>query len=111
MENFNINQAKDGKDMKDVADAVKKIMALQSQIKEPTRNGMINALRDAKFTAGVEIQQMEYSQGDTIPMFWDDFSDQDLYRKLSQYQAGLRQHCIKKIGEKALEELLKEVVK
>lgn len=110
MENFDINQAKDDKDVKDIADAVKKIVALQRQINNPTRDGMINALMDAKFTAGAEIQQIEYSQGDTIPTPWGCFPDQDLYRKLSQYKAALQQHCIKQIGKKAFEKLLKEAV-
>lgn len=84
---------------------------MQRQINNPTRDGMINALSDAQSTAGKEIQQIEYSQGDTIPTPWVYFPDQDLYRKLSQYQEGLRQHCINKVGEKAFEELLKKVMK
>lgn len=108
MEKFDFEQAKDTKDAEDILDAVKKVMALQEQIDNPTRDGMIGALRDAQATAGEEIQQVEYSQGDTIPTPWICFSDQDLYRKQSQYQEGLRQHCVKKIGEKAFEKLLKK---
>ena len=111
MENYDFNPAKEAKDVKDIEDAVKKIAALQRQINNPTRDGMINALSDAQSTAGKEIQQVEYSQGDTIPTPWVCFPDQDLYRKLSQYQDGLRQHCIKKVGEKVFEELLKKAVK
>lgn len=107
MENIDFNKVKDAKDEKDILDAVKKIVALQAQIKNPSRDGMINALKDAQSTAGDEIQQIEYSQGDTIPTPWVCFPNQDLYRKLSQYQEGLRQHCIKQIGKKAFEELLK----
>lgn len=107
MENFDFSKVKDVKDKKDILDAVKKIMVLQEQINTPTRDGMINALNDAQLTAKNEIQQIEYSQGDTIPTPWICFSNQDLYRKLSQYQEGLQQHCIKQIGKKAFEELLK----
>ncbi len=106
-ENF-FSKTKDAQDQKDIIDAVKKIEALQWQIQDPTRDGMINALRDARLMAESEIFQIEQSQGDTIPTPWWCFSDQDLYRKLSQYQEGLRQHCINKIGQKAFEELLKE---
>lgn len=102
MEKFDFDQAKDIKDAEDIIEAVKKIVALQEQMNQPTRDGMVNALRDAQATAGYEIQQVEYSQGDTIPTPWICFSDHDLYRKLSQYQEGLRQHCVKKIGEKHL---------
>lgn len=111
MEDFDFGRIKDFKDKKDILDAIKKISALQRQINSPTRDGMINALDAAQKTAGEEIQQIEHSQGDTIPMPWACFSDQNLYRKLSQYQEGLRQYCIKKIGEKAFEELLKETEK
>lgn len=111
MEYFDFGKDKDTRDKKDILDAVKKIVALQKQINSPTRGGMINALSDAQITAGDEIQQIEYSQGDTIPTPWACFPNQDLYRKLSQYQEGLRQYCIKKIGKKAFEELLKDAEK
>jgi len=109
MEGNAFSKAKDVQDQKDIMDTVIKFEALQCQIKNPTRDGMINALRDAQSTAGDEIFQIEQSQGDTIPTPWVCFPDQDLYRKLSQYQEGLRQYCIKKIGKKAFEELLKNI--
>lgn len=111
MENLDFNQAKETKDIKELKDAVKKFVALQNQRNNPTREGMITALSDAQSTAGKEIMQVEYSQGDTIPTPWNCFSYQDLYRKLGQYQEGLRQYCIKKFGEKAFEKLVKEVEK
>ena len=76
METFDFGQVKGAKDEKDILDAVKKIVALQKQINNPTRDGMINALSDAQSTAGKEIQQLEYSQGDTIPTPWVCFRDQ-----------------------------------
>lgn len=111
MENFNLDQAKDIKDVIDIADVVKKIVALQRQLNNPTRDRMIAALADANLTAGAEIQQIEQSHGNTVWMPWACFSDQDLYGKLSYYQTALRQHCIKKVGEKTLEEMLKVALK
>lgn len=111
MEENIFSKAKEIQDQKDMLDAINKIAALQCQIQNPTRTGMINALSDAQSTAGDEIFQIEQSQGDTIPMPWACFSDRDLYRKLSQYQEGIRQYCIKKIGQKAFEALLKEAEK
>lgn len=105
MENFDFDKVKDTKDIKDILDAIKKIRALQEQINNPTRSGMINALDDAQSIAREEILQVEYSQGDTVPTPWACIPYEDLYRKLSQYQEGLRQHCIKKVGEKAFKEL------
>lgn len=111
MNNNNLEKVKNSRDSKDIVDAVKKFAALQAQIKNPTRDGMIYALSDAQSVAGDEILQIEHLQGDTIPTPWSCFPNQELYRKLPQYQEGLRQHCIKKIGQKAFEELLKEMVK
>ena len=107
MENFNFSKIKDAKDGKDILDAVGKIVALQQQLNNPTRDGVIWALQDARAVASDEIRQIGHDQGDTILMPWEYFSNQDSYRKLSQYQNGLRQYCIKKIGQKAFEELLK----
>lgn len=44
MEKFDFEQMKDIKDVEDISDAVKKIVTLQKQINNPTRDGMINAL-------------------------------------------------------------------
>ena len=38
-------------DLKDVKDAMNKIQKLRAQMKNPTRDGMIEALRDAKMSA------------------------------------------------------------
>lgn len=38
----------EAKDLKDVKDAMNKIQKLRAQMKNPTRDGMIEALRDAK---------------------------------------------------------------
>lgn len=94
--------------MKDVTDAVDKILKLQKQIDQPDRNGMIKALQDAKFSAPVEIMAVEFQQGDTILMLWDNFTDKDLHRKLSQYQQGLRAYCIEKVGTKIYNQIVAE---
>lgn len=92
--------------MKDVKDAVDKINKLQEQINHPTRNEMIKALIDAKSTAPVEVTVTEFIQGDTQFMMWDDFSDADLYRKLTQYQEGLKVFCISKVGEYTFNQIM-----
>lgn len=94
-------------DLKDVREAIEKIQTLQRQIQQPNRFGMISALSDAKAKAPVEITAVEFSQGDTHWMPFDHFSDNDLYRKLSQYQKGLIGYCIEKIGKEAFDELMK----
>ena len=42
-------------DLKDVKDAMNKIQKLRAQMKNPTRDGMNEALRDAKMSALMEI--------------------------------------------------------
>ena len=95
-------------EQKDILEAIEKIKKLQVQRQAPNRNGMIDALQDAKNKASLEITSLEFSQGDTHWMPFTDFSDADLYRKLSQYQQGLEAYCIKKIGKQLFDELMKK---
>ena len=83
---------RNSEDQKDILEAVEKIKKLQAQRQTPNRNGMIDALKDAKNKAPLEITAL----------------DADLYRKLLQYQQGLEHYCIEKIGEKAFDELMKK---
>ena len=80
-------------DLKDVKDAMNKIQKLRAQMKNPTRDGMIEALRDAKISALIEISALEMAQGATN---WAPFST-------------LKLHCIAKIGEKAFDEQMNEM--
>ena len=91
----------EAKDFKDVKDAMNKIQKLRAQMKNPTRDGMIEALRDAKISALTEISALEMAQGATSWAPFSAASDSTLYRLLGQYEQGLRLHCIAKIGEKA----------
>lgn len=93
---------------KEVLDAIKKIKELQRQRQRPDRNGMISALSDAQQTAPLEILMLEKLQGDTQPIPWNCFPDADLYRKLAQYQQGLANYCIGKIGKQLFDELMKK---
>lgn len=92
--------------VKDVKDAIDKIKNLQEQIDHPTHEGMIKALSDAKMSAPLEIMNTEISQGDTNFMLWSQFSDADLYRKLPQYQQGLLNFCISKVGQHTFEQMM-----
>lgn len=99
---------KNQENQKDVLEAIENIKKLQAQRQAPDRNGMIDALQDAKNKAPLEITALEFSQGDTHWMPFVNFSDADLYRKLSQYQQGLEAYCIEKIGKIAFDELMKK---
>jgi len=98
----------DKDEQKDILEAIEKIKKLQAQRQALNRNGMIDALQDAKNKAPLEITALEFSQGDTHWMPFTNFSDADLYRKLLQYQQGLEGYCIEKIGKKVFDELMKK---
>ena len=99
----------EAKDFKDVKDAMNKIQKLQKKKKNPTRDGMIEALRDAKISALIEISALEMAQGATNWAPFSVASDSQLYALLGQYEQGLKLHCIAKIGEKAFDEQMNEI--
>ena len=101
----------DTKDTKEAKKLIEKYFKLQAQINHPTRFGMIDALSDAQNVARQEITALEESQGDIYQIPWTSFLDNDLYRKLAQYQQGLYIHAINKFGEEVFKKLLKEHVK
>lgn len=93
-------------EQKEIMDAIKKIKELQRQRQCPDRNGMISALLDAKQTAPLAITTLELMQGDNRWMPFSDFSNEALYWKLGQYQQGLTNYCIEKIGKQYFDELM-----
>ena len=95
-------------DIKDVREAVEKILKLRKQRQMPDRYGMISALQEARDKAPVAVLIKEWSQGDTKLMPPEQFTNEDLYRKLSQYEQALEAYCIEKIGKEAFDELIKE---
>lgn len=94
-------------EQKEIVDVIQKIKELQRQKQCPDRNGMISALSEAKQTAPLAITALELLQGDNRLMPWNSFSDADLYRKLGQYQQGLTNYCIEKVGKRLFDELMK----
>lgn len=94
-------------EQKEIVDVIQKIKELQRQKQCPDRNGMISALSEAKQTAPLAITAIELLQGDNRLMPWNSFSDADLYRKLGQYQQGLTNYCIEKVGKRLFDELMK----
>ena len=101
-----IERFNEAKEAKEAMELVEKFFKLQAQINNPTRLGMIDALTDAQNIARQEITSLEQSQGDIYPMPWTSFQDKDLYRKLGQYQQGLYNHAVNKLGEETFKNLL-----
>ena len=96
---------------KEATEAILKMIELQRQIECPSRQGMIIALSSAQATAGEDIKKVEVSQGETVLTPWENISDNTLYKKLTQYQLGLRNYCINKVGHQIFEEIKKEMEK
>lgn len=92
-------------EIKEIADAIVKIERLEQLRRYPNRQGMIDALKDAKSSACVEILGLELAQRGEFMLF-EKFTDEELYNKLEQYKTGLKLHCIAKCGEKIFNELM-----
>lgn len=107
----NSERISETKETKEAIELLEKYFKLQAQINNPTRFGMIDALSGAQNVARPEITSLEQSQGDIYPMPWTSFQDRDLYRKLVQYQQGLYNHAVNKLGEEAFKKLLTEYAK
>ena len=107
----NSERFSDIKEVKEAKELIEKYFKLQAQINNPTRFGMIDALSDAQNVAHQEITTLEKSQGDIYQMPWTSFPDNDLYRKLTQYQQGIYIHAVNKLGEEVFKKLLIEHTK
>ena len=94
-------------DIKDITDSIVKIKRLEQLRRCPNRQGMIDALKEAKATAYAEILGLELLQSGQFMPF-ENFTNEQLYNKLEQYENGLRIHCVAKCGEKAFNELMND---
>lgn len=103
--------------LKELLDMQEKVKILECYVKltrqknNPTRQGMIDALSSAKKLAPHEITSIETRQGEVYLTAWEAISDEELYRKLSDYQLGLYNFCIKKWGKEKFEDMLRDYVK
>lgn len=107
----NSERISETKEAKEAIELLEKYFKLQAQINNPTRFSMIDALSAAQNVVRQEITSLEQSQGDIYPMPWTSFQDKDLYRKLAQYQQGLYNYAVNKLGEEAFKKLLTEYAK
>lgn len=91
----------------EILQVVTAITALQVQLANPTRVGMINALKNAQSLALSEIQEtINQNGGLACSKPWTEFSENELYSLLFTYQSGLIQHGKKKCGEELFKKLL-----
>ena len=96
----------DPKELKEIEDFTKAFMKLETQKRNPTRDGMIDALKDALKIANAEIKNVEKSRNETTPTPWENIPDSVLYAKLSEYQQGMYLHAVNKYGEELVKKRL-----
>lgn len=97
-------------------DASKLIIAackLKHQYKEPTRMGMIDALKSSLSVANQEIRlsEAESSAPCTSPQYvqFEQLSNNQLHSLIPVYFKGLEQRCINEFGKELYEKCLKIV--
>jgi len=96
------------KELKEMEDFINAYMKLEAQKRNPSREGMIEALKDALKVASTDIKSVEESYGETTPTPWENIPNEVLYSKLFEYQQGMYQHAIKKFGEEVVKKLFEK---
>lgn len=96
------------KEQKEVIDFINAYSKLIKQRQNPSRDGMIDALKDSLKVGQTEIRNDELSRGETTPTPWEQISDQLLYTKVLEYQQSLIHHAVSKYGEEIVKKLLSE---
>lgn len=103
-------EPKEIKELKEMEDFIKAFLKLEAQIHNPSREGMIDALKEALAVAQSEIRNVEVNHNEMTPTPWDQISDEVLYNKLNEYLQGMRQHAVEKFGEEEFKRLLEQNV-
>ena len=99
-------EIKDPKEIKEIEDFIKAFMKLEAQKRNPTNDGMIDALKDALKIATAEIRNVESSRNEITPTPWDKIPYDVLYGKLLEYQQGMYLHAVNKYGEELVKKRL-----
>ena len=105
MEIKDINEIKD---IKEKEDFIKTFMKLEAQRRNPSREGMIDALKEALNVANCEIRDVEKSRQEIKPTPWEEIPNEVLFGKLSEYQQGMYHHAVNKFGEEVVKKLLEQ---
>ena len=91
---------------KEIFDFAKAYSKLAAQRKNPNRDDMIDALKEALKVACLEIKTVEKSRNETVPTPWEKIPDAVLYDKLAEYQHGLYCYAVNKWGEEVVKKNL-----
>lgn len=95
-------------DDKDLVDTLNKIIELRKYYKSTDKKAIKKVLLEAKKLAPQEITALEWSNNETHIVDLEKIPLEHLYRKIRQYQKGLKNHCLIKISEEKIEEYIKQ---
>ncbi len=101
-------ETNEAKELKEIDDFIKAFLKLETQKRNPTRDGMIHALSESLNVAWIDIKNVEASRKETVPTPWEQIPNHILFEKLTEYQQGLYNHAVKKYGEELIKRILSE---
>ncbi len=101
-----INDVNEIKDIMEKSGFLKAYIKLEAQTHNPSRDGMIDALKEALNVAWTDIKSVEVSRGETTPTPWEKIPNDVLFGKLAEYKQGMYQHAVNKYGEEVVKKLL-----
>lgn len=64
-------ETNEAKELKEIDDFIKAFLKLETQKRNPTRDGMIHALSESLNVAWIDIKNVEASRKETVPTPWE----------------------------------------
>ena len=98
----------DVKRIREQSEAIDCILELNRQLVMPTREGMIQAIIKSRKCAGEEIVMLEHQQRECNYMPIMNATDDQLYNKILQCRQAVYNHCVNKLGQEVIDNILKE---
>ena len=99
------------KEMNEQRKAVECIVEINKQINGvPTREGMISVIERSKKYASNEIRQIEQQHKESTYTYvtFAEASNEQLFQKMLECRQAIYLHCVNKLGEKIVKNMLKE---
>lgn len=93
---------------KDLVDSINKIIELRKHLKSSDKKAIKKVLLEAKKIAPKEITALEWKNNENVIVDFAKLPLKQLYRKILQYQNGLKLHCLNKVSEAEFEKYLKK---
>lgn len=98
----------DVKRIREQSETIDYILELNRQLVMLTREGMIQAIIKSQKCAGEEIVMLEHQQRECNYMPIMNATDDQLYNKILQFRQAVYNHCVNKLGQEVIDNILKE---